>query len=74
MKRLEDDVFLTVNEIAARLRMDVKRCREMLIHGERVTFIRVGRQYLIDKASYLAWEAERLHLANATVNRLTVRR
>ncbi len=74
MKRLADDVFLTVNEIAARLRMDVKNCREMLVHSNRVAYIKIGRHYLIDKASYLEWEARRMVQANETINRITPRR
>jgi excisionase family DNA binding protein len=59
------DVYLTIQEIAERLRVDEKTVREHLISGRKVQFLTIGRKILVDRRSYLGWEE---------LNKTTVRR
>lgn len=55
-EKLNPDKYLTPQEIADYLRMNVKSVREYFIKGRRVRYLQVGHKYLILKSSFLDWE------------------
>lgn len=51
-----DKMWLTLAEVADRLRLKPKAASRLLIGGKQVVYMRVGMRILISRASFLDWE------------------
>jgi hypothetical protein len=56
-EKLNPEKYLTPQEIADYLHINVKAARAYFIVGKRVDYIKVGHKYMILRSSFLEWEA-----------------
>jgi excisionase family DNA binding protein len=57
---MSNDKYITVAELAKYLKMTEKFVRKYFIARNKVQYIKFDRKYLIDRASFEAWESAKL--------------
>lgn len=58
MRTNDDSKYMTVSDVAKRLHISVKSARDYFVHGRRVECLQLAAKYLIDRASFEAWERD----------------
>jgi excisionase family DNA binding protein len=56
VNEMSTNKYITTAEVAAYLGMSAKFVRSYLIGRNKVAYVKLDRKYLIDRASFRAWE------------------
>lgn len=55
-----EDKYITIQEIAIRMKVCYRTAREFFIKERRIPYMKIGRSYLILKKAFEEWEKENM--------------